>query len=82
MHALRFALTATSYTKVDGGDASASRLLEEGALRDEYLDSADYRRLKVATGFLTISQEERLPGYEGSLVERVKGWLKRILHLR
>lgn len=75
VRALRFYLPAFDMNPSSKDPA----LLEEGALGDGSDHDSDC--LKVGTGHLVLGQEVRQPGWEGSLVERVKGWLKRVFTL-
>ena len=62
-----------------GNPAALSKdpgLLEEGSLVDDETEAST--TLKVGTSGLSIGAEIRQPGWEGTLVERVKGWLKRV----
>lgn len=56
---------------------ASAALLEEGRNEDYAKEEAN-SDLKVATGRLRLSRERRSPGWEGTLVERVKVWLKKI----
>lgn len=75
VRALRFDTPAFHATPPSKGPA----LLEEGALGDDNHQDSDL--LRVGTGHLLIGHELRQSGWEGSLVERVKGWLKRVFTL-
>lgn len=60
--------------------------LEGGKIRSAHKPKEDgdvfSLELKVGTGSLRIGRAERLRGWEGTLVERVKGWFRRTFVLK
>jgi len=75
---LHFPSYAETFQPIHPGSAASAEALEEGR-NEEYTKEMISNELKLATGTLRISRELRAAGWEGSIVERVKVWLKRLL---
>lgn len=52
--------------------------MEEGTVGADQEKTDPNQMLRISHGTVRISPEDREPGFEGTLVERVTGWLKRL----
>jgi hypothetical protein len=52
--------------------------MEAGVASDAYEKNSQERRIRISHGHLRVSPEDRDDGFEGTLVERLTGWIKRL----